>query len=134
VAIGADHRENSVKVTFTTDHDSDIHSLYHWLSSDRDLARSVEVATPTGTDREAMGAIDTIAAVSSSAIGAAQLALAVVAWRGTRPAGPRMTISRPDGHQLTITGGDAATVETITQFFAGGTPTAQRRPKRRPRP
>lgn len=129
-----------MKVIFATDQDFEVHSLYRWLSSDRDLARSVDVGVPTGNDREAMGAIDTIAAVSSSVIGLAQLALAVVAWRETRPASTRISISRADGHQLTITGGDAATVEAITRFFAagadvstGGTTTAQRRPKRRPR-
>lgn len=114
-----------MEVTFTAEHDDDIQSIYHWLSSDPDLVRSVQVAAPTGSDAEAMGAVDTVAAVSSSVIGLGQLAFAFLSWRGARPPGTTITITRADGQQLAITGGADVTAQVLTQFLtegaAGGT-------------
>ena len=122
-----------MKVSFTSDQDTEIDSLYDWLSSDPDLARSVRVAAPTGTDREAMGAVDTVAAVASSVIGLGQLAFAFAGWRQDTSTGATLTITRPDGHRLTITGAQAVTGEAISQFLSAGgdgSGRAGRRPKR----
>ena len=109
-----------MEVTFTAEHDADIQSIYNWLRSDRDLLRSVQVAAPTGSDHEAMGAVDTVAAVSSSVIGLGQLAFAFLSWRGARPAGTTITITRADGQQLAITGGADVTAQVLTQFLTKG--------------
>ena len=117
-----------MKVTFVAERDTEIHSIYRWLRSDRDLVRSVEVAAPTGNDREAMGAVDTVAAVSSTVIGLGQLAFAFAGWRQTRPRGVDITITRPDGARLTVAAGDAVSAEALTEFltaWSGGAPAAE---------
>jgi hypothetical protein len=127
-------QEFLVKVTFAADRDVEIQSIYHWFRSDRDLARSVEVAAPRGSDREAMGAVDTVAAVASTAVGLGQLAFAFAGWRQSRPAGADITITRPDGARLTVAARDALTGEALTEFltaWSGGPPAAaKRRPRR----
>lgn len=123
-----------MKVTFVAERDTEIHSIYRWLRSDRDLVRSVQVAAPTGKDREAMGAVDTVVAVASTVVGLGQLAFAFVGWRQSRPRGADIVITRPDGARLTVAGGEAISAEALTDFltaWSGGAAAAvQRRPRR----
>ncbi|MEU4221900.1 hypothetical protein [Actinoplanes sp. NPDC026623] len=123
-------------MTFAADRDVEIHSIYRWLRSDRDLVRCVEVAAPTGRDREAMGAVDTVAAVASTAVGLGQLAFAFAGWRQTRRDRVDFTITRPDGARLTVAARDAVTGEALTEFltaWSGGAPAATQRRPRRPK-
>ncbi len=121
-----------MRIIFTTDQDAEAYSLHHWLSGDRELARHVVVDVPQGSDRQAMGAVDTVAAVSSSVIGLAQLAVAVATWFQTRSPRVELTVTRPDGHHLTVSGGDVAVGKALAAFLAEtGSAAVQATPDRR---
>jgi hypothetical protein len=68
-----------------------------------------------------MGALEVVDIVLTHATAVSSLALAVVAWRQARGKPESITITRPDGRQLTIRGGSDLAAEVIAEFLAGDT-------------
>jgi hypothetical protein len=62
----------------------EVQSLYGWLRRDADFRRDAEVRLGSGGRRGDMGALDVINVLVPDGISLANLALAYVAWRGSR--------------------------------------------------
>ncbi|WP_407109620.1 hypothetical protein ACE1N8_00530 [Streptomyces sp. DSM 116494] len=100
VVIGVDQKE-------TADSERQLRSLYEWLLADAACRRH---ARPTlGSGAAAVpgaqgGVIDVLSLVLGTGFNAASLAVAVAAWRRSRPGTPTLVVERPDGTRIVLTG------------------------------
>lgn len=116
-----------MEVTFASDNCEELHSMYYWLRSDLDVARAADIVAQSGDDRADMGSVDTVMAVFSGVTGFASLSLAFDTWWRSRATKGQITITRTDGHQLTITGTSDVSEEMISRFLTDGTGNGKRR-------
>ncbi|MEU2358599.1 hypothetical protein ABZ599_37505 [Streptomyces misionensis] len=100
VAIGIDQKE-------TADSERQLRSLYEWLLADPACRRHARPAleSRTATVPGAQGGlIDVLSLVLGTGFNAASLAVAVAAWRCSRPGTPTLVVERPDGTRIVLTG------------------------------
>ncbi|MER6526940.1 hypothetical protein [Streptomyces sp. NPDC001508] len=96
----------------------ELRSLYRWLREDEEL-RSVRISlSGTGAAPGEMGsALDLIEVLLDNAWSAASLAVAVVAWRRSRPRAGRATL-RIGQTEVEITGDDEEQVRRLVALCA----------------
>jgi hypothetical protein len=99
-------------------------SLYHWLRLDDDVASNATVTSQATTDSGTMSALEIINVVLSQASGYTGLALAILAWRRSQSTHSAITLKRPDGQVLTISGSPEVTSDLIVRFLAMDTSAA----------
>jgi hypothetical protein len=114
-----------VRVSIRAEDAGENAALYGWLRRDRDLARSAEVTGRGLPDSQTLSALDLIDVTLTHLTGLTSLALAVVAWRQSRPRPAVITVTRPGGQTLTIDGDSPATAELIRSFLAGADGTTE---------
>lgn len=106
-----------LRVRILTDGPGDFNALYGWLRADAALAREADVRSappPPGS----MGALDVVDVVLTHVTAMSSLAVAVLAWRQSRPGSPSITIVRADGHRLTVDHTSRLTAEMVSEFLA----------------
>jgi hypothetical protein len=106
-----------LRVQILTDGPGELNALYGWLRADAALAREAEVR-PAPPPVGSMGALDVVDVVLTHATAMSSLAVAVLAWRQSRPRCPSITIVRADGHRLTVDHTSQLTAEMISEFLA----------------
>ncbi|WP_439676778.1 effector-associated constant component EACC1 [Embleya sp. MST-111070] len=99
--------------------ENELRSLYAWLGRDpglRGTARtSLSGREPSRLDE--MGSVlDVIQLITDSGWSAASLAVAVAAWRGTRPRSPQITVRR-GASEITLTDMSEAEVQRLLAFL-----------------
>lgn len=96
-------------------------SLHDWFQADRALRRSsrIEMLSSKKPVAGAQGTVlDLVSLVFSSGFSAASLGISVASWRATRPQQPTVTLERPDGRTVTISGTSASeTQHMVEQLF-----------------
>ncbi|MFB7091408.1 hypothetical protein [Streptomyces sp. NPDC056296] len=100
VVIGVDQKE-------TADSERQLRSLYEWLLADAACRRHACPALGSGTAAvpgAQGGLIDVLSLVLGTGFNAASLAVAVAAWRRSRPGTPTLVVERPDGTRIVLTG------------------------------
>ncbi|MFH9393040.1 hypothetical protein [Streptomyces sp. NPDC017556] len=92
----------------------ELRSLQGWLRSDPELRGSAAVDVRPSTPRpgEMGSALDVLQLATENGWSAASFALALVAWRRTRPQRPRVEIRRGDT-VIALTDGSAEEVERV---------------------
>jgi hypothetical protein len=93
-------------------------ALLGWLRRDPGVTRHATVTGRASADPTAMSALDVIDVVLTHTTGLGTLALALLAWRHSRPSPGPITLTRPDGQTLTING--TVSADLITAFLSGG--------------
>ncbi|BCB73766.1 hypothetical protein GCM10022251_14080 [Phytohabitans flavus] len=96
----------------------EIESLYEWLCMDRGLARVAAVSPADSRDPSSMSTLELINVILTHVGAAANLALALAAWRQSRSDPGVVTVTRPDGQVLTIGGSAEVTSELIVAFLS----------------
>ncbi|MER6678279.1 hypothetical protein [Streptomyces sp. NPDC000983] len=113
IAVGDEHALDQAQ----------LRSLYDWLRADRSVRRTATV-TMTSTAPPVPGSqgpgFDALALTLGAGLSAAQLAVAVVQWRATRPNGPTVTVSRPDGSSVSVTGASADQARELLEGLLDG--------------
>jgi hypothetical protein len=105
----------------------DAESLFRWLSDEPGARSEGRLSRADNPDPEEMGTlIDVLTLVIGSGFSAAQLALAVIQWRESRPRTPELVITHvePGGGTTRIEVSDAAHLETALREL--DPPTKQR--------
>ncbi|GAA0271240.1 hypothetical protein GCM10010302_06000 [Streptomyces polychromogenes] len=95
----------------------DLRQLAQWLRQNPAIrTRAAITLQPAPTAEGEMGgaALDVIALVTETGFSAANLVLAISAWRRTRPSTPGVTIER-DGVRVTVDSGDPAEIARLTR-------------------
>ncbi|WP_425336677.1 effector-associated constant component EACC1 [Streptomyces profundus] len=103
-------RWGNLRITLRTDGDSaeqDARSLYEWLLLDRGVRRDAHLkmtssAAPIPGQQGAL--LDVVSLTVGTSISAGSLGVAIASWRSTRPQEPTVTVERPDGHRVTVSG------------------------------
>jgi len=109
-----------VRASIKAENDGENAALYGWLRRDRDLARFAEVTGRGLPGSQTLSALDLVDVALTHLTGATSLALAITAWRQSRPRPVAITITRADGQTLTIDGDSPGTAELIRTFLADG--------------
>lgn len=98
-------------------------SLLDWLILDRAIRRSARLelvsSTPSAPGQQGTGILDVVSLVLSNGISAASLAVSIASWRATRPQAPVVTIERPDGSKVTITGTSSTDAQQLVEQLLG---------------
>ncbi|WP_447036987.1 effector-associated constant component EACC1 [Streptomyces sp. DSM 118878] len=104
------------------DSEQELRSLAAWLGADRTVRRSVDVElrsdVPSAPGHQGNG-IDLLALVIGSGFNAASLAVSILAWRSTRPERPTLTVERPDGSVVRISGHSQEEAERLLRRVLG---------------
>ena len=116
--------ESSVHASIMTENHGENAALYGWLRRDRDLLGFANVTGRCLPGSQTLSALDFIDVTLTHVTGFASLALAIISWRQSRRHRVPITITRADGHALTIDGGSVVTAELIQSFLVGGDATA----------
>ncbi|MGW6530132.1 effector-associated constant component EACC1 [Streptomyces venezuelae] len=98
------------------DAEEQLRSLAAWIGADRAVRRSVEAelrSDPARTPGHQGNGIDILALVVGSGFSAASLAVSIATWRSTRPQRPTLTVERPDGAVVHISGHSDEEVERL---------------------
>ncbi|WP_185843908.1 effector-associated constant component EACC1 [Streptomyces sp. WAC 05379] len=111
VAIGVDQEG-------AADSESQLRSLYEWLLADAACRRHARPVLGSGA-AAVPGAqgdlIDVLSLVLGTGFNAASLAVAIAAWRRSRPGAPTLVVERADGTRIVLTG---ATEEDAGRLLA----------------
>ncbi|MGJ5828966.1 effector-associated constant component EACC1 [Streptomyces ossamyceticus] len=102
--------------------EDEIRSLHAWLLLDRIVRRqaSVEMGSSSPPVSGQQGAVlDLISLVLSNGISAASLGVSIASWRATRPQEPTITVERPDGSKVTITGSSRDEAQRLVEQLLG---------------
>ncbi|MFI8100838.1 hypothetical protein [Streptomyces sp. NPDC086023] len=103
--------------------EDELRSLHQWLLDNPEIRRQagIELGGEPGPAGSMGGPLEYVQLVMDSGFGLANLALAVVTWRSTRPRPPAVTFER-DGVTVTLTGEDpeaaARLLEALTRTDA----------------
>ncbi|MET9030962.1 hypothetical protein ABZW96_35960 [Nocardia sp. NPDC004168] len=96
--------------------DCDLVALADWLREDPHVGRTTRVeliSAPPGPGE--LGALlDVIAIVAASGFSTASLVVAILQFRAVRP-GPAVTIERPGGRRVIVTGASAQEVRRVVE-------------------
>ncbi|MEU0953690.1 effector-associated constant component EACC1 [Streptomyces niveus] len=115
----------AVQVTLRIHDDSvedEARSLHDWFQADRALRRSsrIEMLSSKKPVAGAQGTVlDLVSLVFSSGFSAASLGISVASWRATRPQQPTVTLERPDGRTVTISGTSASETQRMVEQLFG---------------
>ncbi|WP_330285384.1 effector-associated constant component EACC1 [Streptomyces sp. NBC_00576] len=93
-------------------------SLHDWFEADRALRRSsqIEMLSSENPVAGAQGTVlDLVSLVLGSGFSAASLGISVASWRSTRPQRPTVTLERPDGRTVTISGASASETQRMVE-------------------
>lgn len=102
-----------------------LQSLRNWLTMDRSIMSSSLLrleSTKESDPSEQSAAIDIISLVTASGFSAVSLGISIANWRATRIPPPTVTVQRPDGMTVTISGGDPQREQRILQQLLEGEP------------
>lgn len=113
--------------------EGELRSLHAWLLGDSKARRFAEVcfapdrATVSrpgqSPEAAAMGPLlELLQLTIGAGFDAASLGVAIAAWRGSRPAAPAVTIERPDGMKVTITGSSTEETQELVRLLESATP------------
>ncbi|MGW7411011.1 effector-associated constant component EACC1 [Streptomyces sp. NPDC054863] len=87
--------------------EGELRSLHDWLMTDRTVRRGalaeLASAEPPEPGRQS-SAVDILSLVLSSGFSTASLGVSIANWRATRPQHPTVTVERPDGTKVSISG------------------------------
>ncbi|MFF4231532.1 hypothetical protein [Streptomyces sp. NPDC001820] len=88
--------------------EEDLWSLHEWLTIDRLVRQSsAELSSAKSPPPGQQSAVvDVVSLVISSGFSAASLGVSLANWRASRPRCPAVTVERPDGMNVTISGAD----------------------------
>ncbi|QKW06150.1 hypothetical protein HUT18_06775 [Streptomyces sp. NA04227] len=103
--------------------EEELRSLHMWLLADPAARRHAgpELGTSRAPVPGAQGdLLDVVSLVVGSGFNAATLALSLVAWRGTRPQQPTMTVERPDGMRITVAYSSAEEARRLIESLTDG--------------
>ncbi|MFI6729825.1 hypothetical protein [Streptomyces atratus] len=94
----------------------DLRQLAQWLRQDTSIRTGATIALQSAPPAEGeMGtALDVIALITQTGFSVASLAVAISAWRRTRPSTPVVTIER-NGVRVTVDSGDPAAVTRLVR-------------------
>ncbi|MGV9848016.1 effector-associated constant component EACC1 [Streptomyces sp. NPDC003442] len=102
--------------------EAELRSLAAWLGIDRAVRPSVRAnlasAGPAEAGHQGNG-IDILSLVLSSGFSAASLATSIATWRSTRPQRPSLTVERPDGVVIQISGHSEEEARQLLQRALG---------------
>lgn len=105
----------ATELRLACDSTADGESLYRWLQREPAVRADGRLARATSPDPDEMGTLlDVITLVLGSGLSAGQLALAIAAWRTSRPRPPALTITRvgADGETIRVEVSDPDAIET----------------------
>jgi hypothetical protein len=107
-----------VRVSIASEDSGEINSLYDWLRADRDVIRYAKITPEDARDQTPMGALEVVTVVLTQITGLGGLALSFAAWWRSRSKPSPITLTRPDGQQLTIGGAPEVTSGLIIDFLS----------------
>ncbi|WP_307130216.1 effector-associated constant component EACC1 [Streptomyces aurantiacus] len=103
--------------------ETELRSLHMWLMADpaaRRHAKPALGASHPSTPGAQGDALDLVSLVVSGGFSAASLAMSLVAWRATRPLRPTVTVDRPDGLTVTISGSSPEEARRLIELLVAG--------------
>jgi hypothetical protein len=106
-----------VRVLVAADGGYEINALFNWLRQDRRLNRHSVISPRRPDEATGLSALDVIDVVLTHLTAITSLALAIVAWRQSRPRSGPVTITRPDGRSMTVDGPPERAAELIVAFL-----------------
>ncbi|MEU9187102.1 hypothetical protein AB0D14_21680 [Streptomyces sp. NPDC048484] len=100
--------------------EAELRSLYMWLMADpaaRRHAKPTLGASHPSTPGAQGDVLDLVSLVVSGGFSAASLAMSLVAWRATRPLHPSVTVDRPEGLTVTISGSSPEEARRLVELL-----------------
>lgn len=100
--------------------EGELRSLHEWLLADpaaRRYARPLLNASRSSRPGAQGDVIDLVSLLVGSGFSAASLGLSLVSWQATRPQAPTITVERPDGQIVTISGSSADEAARLVELL-----------------